>query len=29
MKKLFTLIPSLLLLGALNGSAQVFWTENF
>lgn len=29
MKKLFTLIASLLLLGALQGSAQIFWTENF
>ena len=29
MKKLLTLIPSLLLLSSLNGSAQVFWTESF
>ena len=29
MKKLLTIIPSLLLLSALNGNAQVFWTESF
>lgn len=29
MRKILTLLPSLLLLGALSGKAQIFWTENF
>jgi len=29
MRKLFTLIASVLFLGSFNSNAQIFWSENF